>query len=61
MESDRTAIFWTRTLLGLSAPLGERFPEEWEIVKRRVEVVHRTAVSHEAEPAGAPRLDIPDA
>ena len=60
MESDRAAILWTRALLGLSAPLGERFAEEWKIVKRRVEVVHQAVVSHDAEPAGAPRLDVAD-
>jgi hypothetical protein len=60
VEPDRTAIIWTRTLLGLSTPLGGRFPEEWKIVKHRVEVVHQAAVSHDVEPAGAPRLDVPD-
>ncbi len=60
MASIQAAIAWTRTLLKLPAEPGQRFPEEWKIVERRVETVHRTPVSHEIEPAGAPRLDVPD-
>ena len=56
MESDRAAILWTRALLGLPAPLGERFAEEWKIVARRIEAVHSLPVSRDTEPAGAPRL-----
>jgi hypothetical protein len=59
MESDQPAIAGTRMLLKLPAESGARFPEEWRIVARRVEVVHATSVSHEIEPAGAPRLDAP--
>jgi hypothetical protein len=61
MASIQAAIAWTRTLLGLPAGSGDRFQEEWKIVERRVDTVHGTPVSHEIEPAGAPRLDGPDA
>lgn len=60
MASHQAAVAWTRTLLELPAGSGERFPEEWQIIERRVDIVHRTPVSHEIEPAGAPRLDVPD-
>ena len=60
MAPNQAAIAWTRTLLELSAGSGDRFQEEWKIVERRVDTVHRTPVSHEIEPAGAPRLDVPD-
>ena len=60
MEPDQPAIAGIRALLKLTAGAGERLPEEWKIVGRRIEVVHDTAVSHDTEPAGAPRLDAPD-
>jgi hypothetical protein len=60
MASNQTAIAWIRRLLELPVGSGERFPEEWQTVERRVDTVHRTPVSHEIEPAGAPRLDVPD-
>lgn len=60
MGTDRAAIAWTRTVLTLPVEFGERFPEEWKIVERRVGAVHGTPVSYEIEPAGAPRLDAPD-
>lgn len=59
MAPDQPAIAATRSLLKLPAESGARFPEEWQIVARRMEVVHATSVSHEIEPAGAPRLDTP--
>jgi hypothetical protein len=60
MASDQTAITSVRLLLHLPTETGERFPEEWKIVAHWVEVVHGTPVSHDTEPAGAPRLDVPD-
>jgi len=60
MAPHQAAIAWTRILLELPAGSGDRFQEEWKIVERRVDTVHRTPVSHEIEPAGAPRLDVPD-
>lgn len=57
MPLDQAAIAWIHELLKLPAACGPRFPEEWNIVARRVEAVHETPVSHETEPAGAPRLD----
>lgn len=59
MEPEQAAIARTRMLLKLPAESGARFPEEWKIVARRVDVVHATLVSHDIEPAGAPRLDVP--
>lgn len=58
MELDQPAIAGMRALLKLPADSGERFPEEWKIVGGRVDVVHTTPVSHDVEPAGAPRLDV---
>jgi hypothetical protein len=60
MGTDQASIAWTRTVLRLPAESGQRFPEEWTIVERRVETVHGTPVSFEIEPAGAPRLEVPD-
>ncbi|HLW60241.1 MAG TPA: hypothetical protein VKV57_10025 [bacterium] len=57
MEPDRSVVGWTRTLLKLPAEVGERFAEEWKIVARRIELVHAVPVSHDIEPAGAPRLE----
>ncbi len=59
MASDQPAIAPIRTLLHLSAGTGERLHEEWQVVVRRVEIIHNLAVSHDVEPAGAPRLDVP--
>ncbi len=59
MEPDQPAIAQIRTLLNLSAEPGERLPEEWKVVARRVELVHKLPVSHDIDPAGAPRLDVP--
>ena len=56
MESDRPITAGTRALLRLPATSGERFPEEWKIVARRIEAVQTHPVSHDTEPAGAPRL-----
>jgi len=56
MEPDPPVIAWTRRLLKLPPASGERFPEEWKIVARRIEVVHTLPVSRDTEPAGAPRL-----
>ncbi len=56
MDSDRPAVAWTRALLDLPEDSGERFPEEWAIVRRRIEMVHGVRLSHDTEPAGAPRL-----
>ena len=59
MESDRPVTVHIRTLLRLPAESGERLPEEWGVVVRRVEVIHDLPVSHDTDPAGAPRLDVP--
>jgi hypothetical protein len=59
MESDQPLIAQIRTLLHLSAGSGERLPEEWKVVARRVELIHTVLVSHDIDPAGAPRLDVP--
>lgn len=56
MESDRSAIEWTRALLDLPEESGERFPDEWAVVRRRIETVHTVTLSYDTEPAGAPRL-----
>lgn len=58
MESDQPVIAPIRTLLHLSAGSGERLREEWQVVVRRVEIIHNLAVSHDVDPAGAPRLDV---
>jgi hypothetical protein len=47
-----------RDLIKLPQESGERLEEEWSVVRRRIETVHGVPVSYEAEPAGAPRLDI---
>lgn len=61
MEPDPAVITWTRSLLKLPTASGERFPDEWKIVARRVEVVHALPVPRDTEPAGAPRLAPPNA
>jgi hypothetical protein len=58
MESDQPVIAPIRALLQLPAGSGERLREEWQVVVRRVAIIHNLAVSHEVEPAGAPRLDM---
>src|SRR5438105_1292203 len=55
-EPDPPVTAWTRRLLKLPPASGERFPQEWKIVARRIEVVHTLPVSRDTEPAGAPRL-----
>ena len=59
MEADQHVIAPIRTLLNLPAEPGERLPEEWKVVVRRVAIVHGVSVSHDIDPAGAPRLDVP--
>jgi len=56
MDLDPSVVAWTRALLTLPAERGVHFAEEWDAVKRRIEAVHRAPVTHETEPAGAPRL-----
>lgn len=56
MDSGRAAVEWVRALLDLPEESGERFSEEWKIVRQRIEAVHSVALPHETEPAGAPRL-----
>lgn len=58
MERRDPSVTWMRDLIGLAHECGERFDEEWSIVRRRIETVHGVPVSHETEPAGSPRLDI---
>src|SRR5437588_192983 len=43
MEPDPPVIAWTRRLLKLPPASGERFPEEWKIVARRIEDARREA------------------
>ncbi len=57
MEPDQTAVAWTRTLLALPHTSGERFAEEWKVVRRRIELVHRVSLPRETDPAVSPRLD----
>jgi hypothetical protein len=57
MEPDRLVVTWTRTLLRLPAETGERFPDEWAAVRRRIESVHSLSIPYDAEPAGGPRLE----
>ena len=59
MESDHAAIANSRALLKLPGEPGPGFAEEWATVRRQVEVVSDALVSHDTEPAGAPRLDVP--
>jgi hypothetical protein len=61
MDPDRASVASTRELLRLPQESGDRFAEEWMVVRRRIEVVHGVPVSHETEPAGAPRLRAADA
>lgn len=60
MGLEPAAVTWTRTLLRLPAESGERFLDEWKVVRRRIEAVHGVSVSNETEPAGAPRLETRD-
>jgi hypothetical protein len=46
--------------LRLPPDRGGRFAEEWAVVRRRIAVVHAADISHEVEPAGAPRLARPE-
>lgn len=59
MKPDQPVIAAIRALLRLPPEPGERLPEEWEVVVRRIALVHNVPVSHDIEPAGAPRLDVP--
>ncbi len=61
MERDAAPNTSMRTLLNLPDARGALFDEEMERTRRRIEAVHRAPVSHETEPAGAPRLQPPDA
>lgn len=56
MDPRRAAVEWVRALLDLPDESGERFSEEWKIVRQRIEAVHSVALPRETEPAGAPRL-----
>ena len=60
MKPEGSAVAWMRALLNLAPDTGERFPEEWAVIERRIESVHSLPVPHDAEPAGAPRLERPD-
>ncbi len=55
-----SAIAATRALLNLPPETGERFADEWKIVRRRIEIVHRVSLPRDTEPAGAPRLAASD-
>lgn len=59
MESDQSVIAPIRTLLNLPHEPGERLAEEWKVVAQRVAAIHRIPISHDVDPAGAPRLDVP--
>ena len=56
MDPDRSGTAWLRTLLALPRERGDRFPEEWTTVRRRIEVVHAATLPRETPPAVAPRL-----
>ncbi len=60
MDLEPAAVTWARTLLKLPVETGERFTDEWQIVRRRIEAVHGVSLSNETEPAGAPRLETRD-
>jgi hypothetical protein len=55
MEAESPATAWVRVLLELPDESGERFPEEWTAVRRRIEIIHRWPVPFDTEPAVAPR------
>lgn len=59
MKPDQSVIAAIRALLRLPPEAGERLPEEWNAVVRQIANVHDVPVSHDIEPAGAPRLDVP--
>jgi hypothetical protein len=54
--SEPSLVALVRALLNLPAETGERFADEWKIVRRRIEIVHGASIPRETEPAGAPRL-----
>ncbi len=54
------AVASIRALLNLPPETGERFPEEWKIVRRRIEIVHSVSLPRDTEPAGAPRFGTAD-
>ncbi len=45
------AVASIRALLNLPPETGERFPEEWKIVRRRIEIVHSVSLPRDTEPA----------
>lgn len=60
-DADQAAVAWTRALLALSHTSGERFAEEWKVVRRRIELLHRVSLARETDPAVSPRLDTGEA
>ncbi len=56
MERDAAARAWLEILLRVRADAGRYFEAEMEATRRRIEAVHRAPVTHDVEPAGAPRL-----
>ncbi|HYM68735.1 MAG TPA: hypothetical protein VEZ44_04000 [bacterium] len=56
MERDTSALAWTRALLTLPTETGRDFDDELEAIRRRIKAVHDAPVTHDTEPAGAPRL-----
>ncbi len=61
MDRDISPVAAMRTLLALPDERGALFDEEMARTRRRIDAVHRAAVSHDTEPAGAPRLQPRDA
>jgi len=61
MERDASPSTGMRALLALPDERGALFDEEMARTRRRIDAVHRAAVSHDTEPAGAPRLQPSDA
>lgn len=56
IEPEPSTVAWVRALLNLPFTTGERFADEWMVVRRRIESVHGISLPRETEPAGAPRL-----
>ncbi|HLN13172.1 MAG TPA: hypothetical protein VK587_08275 [bacterium] len=61
MDRDTSRVVELRTLLALPDERGALFDDEMARTRRRIDAVHRAAVSHNTEPAGAPRLQPRDA
>jgi len=57
METESSATAWVHALLDLPDAAGERFPEEWTAVRRRIEIIQRWPVPFDIEPAVALRLE----